>query len=97
MRNRPTALIAMPSTALPAVTAAVGAGLRIPEDLSIITMGDEIQDSTGIALTTLVTPEYEIGRQSAALVVQRINKPGMPLPVRIVKFTLATAGSCTRP
>lgn len=96
-KDRPTALIAMPSTALPAVTAAVSAGLRIPEDISIVTMADQLQDSTGIALTTLITPEYDIGRQSAALVVQRIKEPGKPLPPRIVKFALAEAGSCAPP
>jgi LacI family transcriptional regulator len=96
-KDRPTALIAMPSTALPAVTAAVGAGLRIPEDLSIITMSDEIQDSTGIALTTLITPEYDIGRRSAALVVKRIKEPGRPLPPCLVKFILTDAGSCAPP
>ncbi len=97
VKDRPTALIAMPTTVLPAVTAAIGLGLRIPEDLSMITLGDKIQDDTGIVLTTLVMSEYEIGRQSAALIVKRIREPERMLPPSWVKFVLAEGRSCAPP
>ncbi len=96
-RNRPTAVVAPPSTAMPLLTAALTLGLRIPADLSIITQGERIHNETGIALTTLTIPEYEIGHQSASMLVKRIRGVGLPLPPCRIPFTLETAGSCAPP
>ena len=96
-KDRPTAVIAYPSTAWPAAMAAAGLGLRIPADLSLVTLSSQPEDVAGLSLTTFVTPEYEIGHASASLLVERIRNPARALPPRVLKFGLAGGASCAPP
>ncbi|MGI5868279.1 MAG: LacI family DNA-binding transcriptional regulator [Kiritimatiellia bacterium] len=95
--RRPTAVVASVSTALPLMTAALTLGLRIPDDLSIITQGDRVNNVTGITLTTLTFSEHEIGRQSAAMLVQRIRGGAGPLPPVLIQSVLEAPESCAPP
>lgn len=95
--DRPTALVAYHTTIWPAVMAAIQEGLRIPDDISLVAVAEEKQDIAGISLTTLITPEYEIGRQAALSVVKRIRELDQTLPPCVLKFKLFEAGSCMPP
>ena len=95
--DRPTAVIAYPSTIWPAAMAAAGLGLQIPADLSLITLSNQPEDVAGLSLATFVTPEYEIGRASAVMLVERIRNPERALPRQALKFGFAEGASCAPP
>lgn len=62
----------------------VSTGLRLPDDLSIMGMGDIIGSDCSIPpLTTLIAPKYEMGRLSIERLIRRIGQPDQ-LPQRTV-------------
>lgn len=70
---RPTALIATSDVlAAGALHAAHGMGLRVPDDVSIVTI-DDTPSSEGLALTGVVVPYRPMGELAARLVIDRID------------------------
>lgn len=71
----PTAVFAVNDIiALGALRAAQTAGLRVPEQLSIIGMDDIFAAATSFPpLTTIAKPKYEIGVAAARFLLQRID------------------------
>jgi LacI family gluconate utilization system Gnt-I transcriptional repressor len=62
-------------------------GLRIPEDLSIVGLGDlEIAGHTSPALSTIHVPAYEIGTQAASMLLAFFD--ASPLSERVVKLPI---------
>ena len=86
----PTAfLAASEETALGAVRAIVGAGLRIPEDVSLISFNDTpLSALVTPALTSVSIHVEEMGRAAVRLLAERVELPGRPvvrkLPVKLV-------------
>ena len=74
---RPTAIVAANDLiALGAIEAGEEAGLRCPDDFSVVGFNDmPFVDRFRPALTTVRIPEYEIGRRSARLLLGRIEQP----------------------
>ncbi len=74
LERSPTAVLAGNDLlAIGALRAAQQAGLRVPEDLSIIGIDDIAASSTtSPPLTTVAKPKYEIGAQAASLLLDRI-------------------------
>ncbi len=74
-RNRPTAVAsASLATAIGAIAAASGAGLRIPADLSITAFHDApIAAYLSPPLTTVAMPLEELGRQAVRLLHHRLQ------------------------
>ena len=86
-RPRPTALIAYNEIlATAAVTAAVHAQLRVPEDLSICTVGIEPVTAGGCALTTYVQPWQRMGTVGVDAVLQIIAQGGKPIAPRHLDY-----------
>jgi len=51
-------------------------GLRIPQDLSIITFAEEhIANESGIGITSLVVSEYDVGKAVADMMLRKIETP----------------------
>jgi DNA-binding LacI/PurR family transcriptional regulator len=54
-------------------------GLRCPEDMEVVSSDDaEWLDVFRPAITTIVQPSYELGEQSAELLLKRIRHPKRP-------------------
>jgi LacI family transcriptional regulator len=83
----PTAILcANDLMAIGALEAAAELGLRVPDDLSIMGYDDqELARYTHPPLTTLLLPNYEMGRRAAeALIdVAAHGKPLRPMPIKI--------------
>jgi len=95
-KNRPTAILAYGDFPLcPIALGATNAGLRIPEDLSLVCFTGEplIDYTTGMKFSTWLVPEYEVGRASVEVLMQKIDcKEEMlgPLAVPFTEFTSDT-------
>lgn len=89
---RPTAIFcANDLLALGALKAALTAGLRVPESLSIVGCDDiELARVVTPELTTVSIPARELGARAARLLLRRLEgaeqdtRPARPLPVRLV-------------
>jgi len=75
----PTALfVANDIAAIGAIAAAENAGLRVPEDISVIGYdGISLGALRRINLTTIGQPLTELGRRAAERILQRIANPGL--------------------
>jgi LacI family transcriptional regulator len=85
-RDRPTAIVAANDLiALGVIGAAEAAGLRCPDDLSVVGFNDMLfADRLSPALTTVRIPEYEIGRRASTLLLASIQEPaGRPETILI--------------
>jgi DNA-binding LacI/PurR family transcriptional regulator len=71
------------------------AGMRVPDDVSIVAYDDVVAGLGGLELTTVAPPKREVGREALALLLDRVERDG---PVRHVELlpTLVDRGS-TRP
>jgi len=60
--------------ALTCLHAALSLGIRVPEDLSIVTFYEKsIYDETGLAFDTVSVPEAEMGRAAVDMLLKKIN------------------------
>jgi DNA-binding LacI/PurR family transcriptional regulator len=73
--ERPTAVFAVNDIiALGALRAAQMAGLKVPQEISIIGMDDIFAAATSFPpLTTIIKPKYDIGASAAHFLLQRIE------------------------
>jgi len=70
--------------AMGAMELLVATGLRLPDELSIMGMGDIVGADCSIPpLSTLIAPKYEMGRLSVERLISRIGQPDQ-LPQRTV-------------
>ncbi len=83
---RPTAVYAMNNfIAMSTLRAAREIGLRVPEDLSVVTFDD--LPAAFVAepfLTVTEQPAYEMGQQATALLLDRLSNKGSAEPVEII-------------
>lgn len=69
-------------------------GLRIPDDLAIVGLGDlEIAGHTSPALSTIHVPAYEIGTQAASMLLAYFDAPPLREPVIKLPITLTVRQS----
>ncbi len=82
--DRPTAVVAYShAEATMLLLAAARLGLRVPEDLSIVAIADEVSPSFGTPLTTVVLPWAAIGRTAVEALCQHFqpeSRAVKPLP-----------------
>ena len=73
--DRPTALVVSSSDLTPgALVAATAAGLRIPEDLALVSFGDLSWTPTLVSpITSLVEPAYDMGAEACRLLLDRLT------------------------
>lgn len=73
-------------------------GLKVPDDLSVISIDDiEMAQFLSPMLTTIHVPMEEMGRLAAKMLIDRING-GHTLPMKInLPFYLAKRESCAKP
>jgi LacI family transcriptional regulator len=97
--GRPTAVVAANDLiALGVIEAAEEAGLRCPEDLSVVGFNDmPFVDRFRPALTTIRIPEYDIGRRAAAMLLARIEQPDAPPETVLIAPELVVRASTGPP
>ena len=95
----PTAVfVANDLAAMGALEALAGAGLRVPEDVSLVGYDDIITShSARVALTTVAQPSVEMGRTAVDLLVERLDKGRTEARHIVLSPQLVVRGSTTAP
>jgi LacI family transcriptional regulator len=80
LKNRPTAIFASNDLmAIGGICAASEAKVRVPEELSVMGYDDiALASFSTPRLTTVAQPKYEIGEQTARMLVERIQGAALP-------------------
>jgi DNA-binding LacI/PurR family transcriptional regulator len=97
--TRPTAIFcANDSTALGAIKAFQEENIKIPDEISIISIDNtEISQFCTPMLTSIHIPKEELGKIAVKTLIDRIEK-GHTLPMKIeIPFQLVTRESCAKP
>jgi len=91
----PTAVVAgNDMLALGCYSALEEAGLRCPDDISIVGFNDmPFIDRLSPPLTSVRIPHYDIGTHAAELMLERIQRPDSPLKVLLLAPELVVRGS----
>ncbi len=85
--DRPTGIVTYgDSVACAVMVAARGLGLRIPEDLSVVTCADEPVVSPGYRVDTMLVPQRPLGRAAAEMLLEKVDRPDHDLEPRAVPF-----------
>jgi LacI family transcriptional regulator len=96
--DRPTALICYFSIFLPALMqAAAEAGVRVPQDLSVITFSPENYREHGVIVTAMIEPHYRMGQEAVRLLHTKMEKPLDSVEARKLDFVWREMGTCTAP
>jgi LacI family transcriptional regulator len=92
----PTAVIAYDLCLATAIhAAALSQGLRVPQDLSLLTFHDVPDISIGI--TTYLIPAESMGREAVGMVLRRIADPATDLPSAVIPFGFHAGLTCGPP
>ncbi|WP_352428968.1 LacI family DNA-binding transcriptional regulator [Thermoflexus sp.] len=96
--RRPTAVFCYNDmTAIGALKAARAAGLRVPEDLSVVGFDDILFAAyTEPPLTTVAQPKYEMGRTAMGLLLRLLEGEQAPVHLRL-PCRLVERASCAPP
>ena len=97
MKNPPTAFFAQDDhMALGVREVILRAGLRIPEDIALIGVGDiEMGSLSGVDLTTISQKTYEMGVMGVEILINKIEKTTPQLVNKVVlEAELVTRKSC---
>lgn len=99
LKMKPTALVvANDLAAMGAIAAIQEAGLRVPEDISVIGYdGMSIGGLRNVNLTTIAQPLTELGTLAAARLVERIEQPKEPAKQLKVSAELLVRGTTAAP
>lgn len=93
--DRPSAVVTYSSySAQPLLYGATLLGIRVPEELAIITIEDRPVTSQGIAITTVGLNVEEIGRQAVRMLLRKIQSPKKPLTAELVPVKLIHGQTC---
>jgi LacI family transcriptional regulator len=92
--DRPTAVIEYGGSAGAVALAARALGLRIPEDLALATFAEGDRAFVhGLQVPSMLLPHEQVGRKAVEMMLEKIERPAVPLePVR-VPFRLDARGA----
>ncbi|WP_194922612.1 substrate-binding domain-containing protein [Catenulispora pinisilvae] len=69
-------------------------GLRVPEDLALVTYDDEVAELSDIPLTAVAPPKQAVGAWAVDLAVRRLSDPAAPLAEVLLRPELRVRASC---
>lgn len=96
--ERPTAVIPYsPRDARVVLATALRLGLRVPEDLSVVTFTDAPFADMGWKVSAMLIPGFDIGRAAAQLLLERIEDPTKELPPQAVAMHWEPGQTCCPP
>lgn len=88
----PTAIVTYSAWEAQAIIfSAVVFGLKVPDDLSVITIGDNVSSSMGISLTNAVLPLSKMGQLAVDLLMRKIKAPTKRIRAKILKASVVQA------
>ncbi len=95
--KRPTAVIAAaPQEAQTLIMACAHAGIRIPQQLSIVAISESELTHLGVDLTRIVVPFHDLGVHAVRMLLTRIGNPREPLPALALPMPLLERASTAR-
>jgi DNA-binding LacI/PurR family transcriptional regulator len=95
--DRPTAVLALsPHYGNAAIYAAAMVGLRVPQDLSVLTFSDWISDPSGLLLSFMHVSMTDVGQHAVALLCERIKQPASDLSAVAVPYKLVEGQTLAR-
>lgn len=99
MLPRPTAIVASNDMiALGALQAIADAGLRCPDDVSVIGFDNlDITELTNPALASVHQPGYQMGATAARMLIDRVRGNDSPFQHAVLQTELKIRGSVTEP
>lgn len=96
--RRPTGIVAYGGEeAVLAVLAARELGLRVPEDLSLVTFADKAVEDCGFPITTLEVPHWDLGEGAIDMLDCKIDTPERTVVAREMSFRLLEGISIAPP
>jgi LacI family transcriptional regulator len=96
--DRPTAVVAYElAEAMAVVRAASVLGLRIPEDLSLIQFHHWVDDRFFVPIHTVSNAMEMVGRKAVDMLLEKIERPDVPLPARVVPVFMLEGATCMPP
>ncbi|MFD4026614.1 substrate-binding domain-containing protein [Streptomyces sp. NPDC058576] len=69
-------------------------GLRVPEDLALVTYDDEVAEMSKVPLTAVAPPKQAVGAWALDLAVRRLSDPATPLAEILLRPELRVRASC---
>ncbi|MER5966068.1 substrate-binding domain-containing protein [Streptomyces sp. NPDC002057] len=69
-------------------------GLRVPEDLALVTYDDEVAELSEVPLTAVAPPKQAVGSWALDLAVRRLSDPSTPLAELLLRPELRVRASC---
>lgn len=99
--KRPTALVFYETSevVLPFFTAALQLGLDVPRDLSLLSISNncEFPLLSGLDLSVLEVPFFEVGRRSVEALIEKICCSALVLPPQKVPYGALAGNTCAPP
>ena len=100
--DRPTAVLCYFATFVPALLrVAAERGVRVPQDLSVVTFAAEGYRDQGVAVSAMLEPHYDMGRAAVRMLRRRIDSGGPDAPPDapsdVYGFTFEDLGTCAAP
>ncbi|MFJ3696405.1 substrate-binding domain-containing protein [Streptomyces sp. NPDC090052] len=69
-------------------------GVRVPEDLALVTYDDEVAELSEVPLTAVAPPKQAVGSWALDLAVRRLSDPATPLAEILLRPELRVRASC---
>ncbi|WP_328867937.1 substrate-binding domain-containing protein [Streptomyces sp. NBC_00304] len=69
-------------------------GMRVPEDLAVVTYDDEVAELSDVPLTAVAPPKQAVGSWALDLAVRRLSDPATPLAEILLRPELRVRASC---
>ncbi len=93
---RPTALVAIDDmAALEGIDAAIAQGVRVPEDVSFVGIGDAVPSTAKVRLTLISIGAEAIGQAAVEVLQRRLAEPSAPFEHRLVPVHLIARDTTT--
>ena len=77
--------------------AALGLGLQVPRDLSLLTFDENIPHLLGTSFSLLRIPFIEMGREAVRGVMDKIADPSLVIPTRVLPYPDPQGETCVPP
>jgi LacI family transcriptional regulator len=93
--DRPTAVVCYdPGTANSVYHAADVLGLRVPDDVSLITCSESRHSGNDVFTTTMLVPTAQAASVGASLLMSKIDNPTVTYEARLIPFGFEQGESC---
>ncbi len=94
LKNRPTAIVLYWSSLVPAIlSSARKIGIKIPDELSIITVSGCTAQNDGLCADAMIEPEIEMGKESVKMLIEKIKKPDKQIKSLLLNFSYFETGT----